>query len=147
MIAVLNIIFGISSFVKAEESNYKKLNISNDDITLISKTVRAESKGYSYLTKACVTAMILNRLQREDLSDDVEETVFEKGAFLIADKTSISETVSEEELSEYIVLTKLIYEYNIDPTCGAVFCFYENDPDISDFNVTISIEGLVFAKP
>ena len=91
--------------------------------------------------------MILNRMIDPEIPDTVSGVIYEPGAFLAADEESIDEKASPDELEEYIILAKLIYAYGIDPTCGAVFCFFENDPEASDLNITISVEGLVFAKP
>ena len=121
--------------------------LSDDEIVLISKAVRLETQGKSYLSKVCVTAMIFNRIRDSLLPNGVYATVMQKGAFLVADPDTIRKDVSADELEEYTILTELVYKFGIDPTCGALFIMEEGDPDIELFTVTLKVEGLVFAKP
>jgi|GEM_PF-2534336 len=128
-------------------SDYKSLNLSDDDLLLISKAVCADAGNENYLIKACVTSMLLNRISDGFFPNDASSVIFENGALLFADKETVEKIQNDDALLEYTLLTKIIYEYGIDPSCGALFCFMDGDSDIEDFNVTIEIDGLVFAKP
>jgi len=128
-------------------ADYGGLSLSEDDLTLISRAVRAEAKEECYLVKVCVTSMILNRIKDELFPNDAASVVLERGAFRVADRRTICERVDDDELLEYTLLSKLVYENGIDPTCGALFCFTEGDNDADYFNVTIEVDGLYFAKP
>ncbi len=136
-----------ASFAEQYRAEYKDLSLSEKDVALIARAVRAEMPDKSYLTKACVAAMILNRMKDPILHGDAEKTVYAKGAFLYADKEAIDRPVTDEELFEYTTLVKLVVDYGIDPTCGALFCFTEGDENVSRFTVTFEIEGFLFAAP
>jgi len=128
-------------------TEYKSLSLTEEDVKLIAKAVRAEVPNESYLTKACVAAMIMNRMKDPVLGANAADTVYEDGAFLYANKASIDRDVSDEELFEYTALVKLVAEYGIDPTCGALFCFTEGDRAARRFSITLSSDGFLFAKP
>ena len=128
-------------------ANYRPLSLDNGSLELIARAVCVEGEGKSYLAKACIASMILNRMTDETLSRGAGETVYERGAFLRAKRERIDSKLPEGALDECISLVKLVYYFGIDPTCGAIFCFYDGDDDADSFNVTIAVDGLVFAKP
>ena len=136
-----------SSFALCVNDRYKALGLSDGDLELIARAVRAEAAKENCLTKICVASMIMNRLCDGVLPRDAKSAVYEPGAFLFADRKSIDEDAGEDEMLEYETLVILVYEYGIDPTCGALFCFTEDDPEALCFDVTITVGGLSFARP
>ena len=128
-------------------ADYSSLDLTEDDLELVARAVRAETEGENFLIKTCVTSMIFNRLTDPILGCGVEEAVYDGGAFLRADRASIDKEVSDAEIEEYIILAKTVRHYGIDPTCGALFCFRENDCDADYFTVTLEVDGLRFAAP
>lgn len=134
--------------VSAEEHGYTDLGLTDGELILVAKALAAETSGRNYLTKTCVAAMLFNRMKDEVLHRSAQDAVYEQGAFLFTDKTSIDEVDTESKaFEEYRYLVRLVYEYGIDPTCGALFCFEEGDTDAEDFTVTIKTDGLIFAAP
>ena len=130
---------------KCAASGYKELALTDGDIELTARAVRAETDGENFLIKACVTAMIYNRVKDPLMPDSVRGVVFEKGAFTRAARDDIEKDVPQSELEEYTVLARLVYEYGIDPACGALFCYREGAVP-HGCKVTLSVDGLVFAK-
>ena len=143
------IILLISSLVTgaAAAGKYDSLSVSDGDMKLVAAAIYAETEGESYLAKTCVASMIFNRLSDTVMPDTIRECVFEHGAFLRADERSIRHALREEDLSDCLILAELVFTCGIDPTCGALFCLREDDPDVSRLNVTIRVEDRVFAKP
>lgn len=128
-------------------ADYSSLVLSNDDITLIAKAVKAEAENENYLIKTSVCSMILNRLCDSILASDVYSSLHTPGAFLFAAPSSLDKYVSDDELYEYRILVKNVYLHGIDPTCGALFCLRENDPEKWSLTVTLSVDGLIFCRP
>ncbi len=135
-----------SAGAESYRADYKTLSLTEEDLVLASKAVRAEASGENYLVKACVTAMIFNRLSG-DPESGMKGAVYGCRTFLNADTSSIDKDVSEDELYEYTVLAKLVYEYGIDPTCGATLCFDASGKEAYGCEITISVGGRIFAKP
>jgi len=146
-IASIIIILSLSVTASAENySGYRELALSESDIELAARAVRAAAGEENYLVKACVTSMIFNRLRDPAMPDSMEEVIFENGVFLTAAREEIEKEVPPDELEEYTVLARIVYEYGIDPACGALFCFEEGDDVPRRFVITLSVDGKVFAK-
>ncbi|MBR6918049.1 MAG: cell wall hydrolase [Clostridia bacterium] len=128
-------------------ADYSGIELSESDEELIARAVRAEAKDENFLIKICVCSMLFNRMKDEYLPDTAQGTVYEPGAFLFASKESIEKDVDASELKSYLLLVRLICAEGIDPTCGALFCFFDNDPRSDIVTKTIEVDGLVFAKP
>ena len=98
---------------------YKDLELSDEDIELTAKAVRSAAEGKNFLVKAAVTAIIYNRVKDQITADSV------KGAVSCAlpglGFEDPEKDPSSDGLEEYKVLARLVYEYGIDPSCGAVF--------------------------
>ncbi len=146
MIVLLLALVSLSSSpLENAPSRYKELALSDGEIELAARAVRAETDGENFLIKACVTAMIFNRLNDVLMPNDMRAVVFEKGAFTRATRDEIEKEVSPDELEEYVVLARLVYEYGIDPACGALFCFEGEDDLPPGYRITLSVDGFVFA--
>ena len=122
------------------------LSLTEEEIELTARAVRAKTGGENFLIKTCVTAMIFNRLKDPSMPDSIKGVVFD-GAFLTASGEDAGEEIPCEELEEYVVLAKLVSFYGIDPACGATFCFTGGEPVPENFVVTLSSGNFVFAKP
>ena len=148
MIASIIIILVLSVTASAEGlSGYRELALSEDDLAIAARAVRAAAGDENYLIKACLTSMIFNRLKDPAMPDRMEDVIFENGVFLGAPREEIEKEVPQSELEEYTVLARTVYEYGIDPACGALFCFEEGDDVPLRYTVTLSVDGKVFAKP
>ena len=132
----------------AEKDKYASLSLTDGELTLVAKALAAECAGKNFLTKTCVAAMLFNRMTDEVLRRSAHDAVYERGALLFANEDSIdSVDTGDEAFCEYYYLARIVYNYGIDPTCGALFCFKEDDPDAADFTVTIKTDHLLFAAP
>ncbi|MBQ7670936.1 MAG: hypothetical protein IJS45_09485 [Clostridia bacterium] len=132
----------------ADKDKYLSLSLTDDELTLVAKALAAETAGKNYLTKTCVAAMLFNRMADGVLKRSAHDAVYESGALLFADGDAIDSVDTEDgAFEEYLYLARIVYKYGIDPTCGALFCFTEDDPDAGCFTVTIKTDGLIFASP
>lgn len=147
IIAMLILSLAVRQTAVSHAAEYTSLSLTDEDIDLIARAVCAEAGEEDHIIKACVASMIMNRLQDPAFPDSVDETVYERGAFLFAKRENIDCDLPEADLFDCRILTKIIYTYGIDPTCGALFCFTDGDPDADDMNVTVKFDGFVFAKP
>ena len=142
-ISLIIIILTVFAAAQNSAACYKDLALSDDDVVLTAKAVREYADGKNFLVKAAVTAMIYNRIGDPALPSDVEGALSCPRPALVPSPG----VVPYDMLEEYVVLAKLVRDYGIDPTCGAVFCFVEGDPAARGYDVTLILDGLVFAKP
>ncbi|MBR0302402.1 MAG: hypothetical protein IJQ80_00975, partial [Clostridia bacterium] len=140
------LIFSSSQSVMASP-NYRALALDEESLDLVSRAVCVEGDGKSCLAKACIASMLFNRMSDEYLSRSATEAVYESGALIRAEKEDVDAPISPDALYECRTLVRLVYYFGIDPTCGALFCFCDGDPEADQFFVTISLDGLVFAAP
>lgn len=96
----------------------KAYYISNDDISLMSQIVHAESRGEPYDGKVAVASVILNRLVSPDFPNSVAGVIKQKNAFSCVKNGKIHITPDNESYRAVLDALK-----GKDPTSKAVF-FY-----------------------
>ena len=102
------------------------MNLSDDQINLLSKLVAAEARGESYEGQVAVAAVVLNRVQDSRFPDSIEGVIYQKNAFSVVKNGYISTERTEE--SDKAVKDAL---YGNDPTNNAIYFW---NPDISTCN-------------
>ena len=102
------------------------MNLSDEQINLLSKLVAAEARGESYEGQVAVAAVVLNRVQDSRFPDSIEGVIYQKNAFSVVRNGYIKAERTEE--SDKAVKDAL---YGNDPTNNAIYFW---NPDISTCN-------------
>lgn len=115
---------------EAEKEDTEKcqqvMNLSDEQINLLSKLVAAEARGESYEGQVAVAAVVLNRVQDSRFPDSIEGVIYQKNAFSVVRNGYIKAERTEE--SDKAVKDAL---YGNDPTNNAIYFW---NPDISTCN-------------
>lgn len=134
------------SEVQAIKTTQRKelLNISNEDLLLLSKVVASEARGESYEGQIAVAAVVINRVLDPRFPNTIEGVIYQKNAFSVVNDGSINMEPTE---SAYKAAQDALY--GSDPTNESVYFW---NPDIATCNwiKTLSphmrIGNHVFAK-
>ena len=72
------------------------MNLSDEQINLLSKLVAAEARGESYEGQVAVAAVVLNRVQDSRFPDSIEGVIYQKNAFSVVRNGYIKAERTEE---------------------------------------------------
>lgn len=133
--------------VNKQEQNVAKkevINLSDNDLMLLSKLVAGEARGESYEGQVAVAAVVINRVLDPRFPDSIEEVIYQKNAFSVVLDGSINRTPTDSAC-------KAAKEalYGTDPTHKAVYFW---NPEIATckwinrLNPYLRIGNHVFAK-
>lgn len=110
-----------------ENTNQKQvINLTDEQLNLLSKLIAAEARGESYEGQVAVAAVVLNRVQDERFPDSIEGVIYQKNAFSVVKNGYIYENATEES---YKAAKDALY--GNDPTNNAIYFW---NPDISTCN-------------
>ena len=131
--------------IKLLKQNKKEvINITNDDLLLLSKLVTGEARGESYEGQVAVAAVVINRVQDPRFPNTIKDVIYQKNAFSVVNDGSINMQPTESAYNAAIDAL-----YGKDPTNKAVFFW---NPDIATckwiktLNPYLKIGNHVFAK-
>lgn len=131
--------------IKLVKQNKKEvINITNDDLLLLSKLVTGEARGESYEGQVAVAAVVINRVQDPRFPNTIKDVIYQKNAFSVVNDGSINMQPTESAYNAAIDAL-----YGKDPTNKAVFFW---NPDIATckwiktLNPYLKIGNHVFAK-
>ena len=120
------------------------INITNEELLLLSKLVTGEARGESYEGQVAVAAVVLNRVKDSRFPDSIEGVIYQKNAFSVVRDGYINAQPTEES---YKAAKDALY--GNDPTNDAIYFW---NPDISTcnwintLNPHLRIGNHVFAK-
>lgn len=131
--------------IKSVKQNKKEvINITNDDLLLLSKLVTGEARGESYEGQVAVAAVVINRVQDPRFPNTIKDVIYQKNAFSVVNDGSINMQPTESAYNAAIDAL-----YGKDPTNKAVFFW---NPEIATckwiktLNPYLKIGNHVFAK-
>ena len=131
--------------IKSVKQNKKEvINITNEDLLLLSKLVTGEARGESYEGQVAVAAVVINRVKDARFPNSIKDVIYQKNAFSVVNDGSINMQPTE---SAYNAAIEALY--GKDPTNKAVFFW---NPDIATckwiktLNPYLKIGNHVFAK-
>ena len=131
--------------IKSVKQNKKEvINITNDDLLLLSKLVTGEARGESYEGQFAVAEVIINRVQDPRFPNTIKDVIYQKNAFSVVNDGSINMQPTE---SAYSAAQDALY--GNDPTNNAIYFW---NPDIATcnwiktLNPYMRIGNHVFAK-
>ena len=131
--------------IKSLKQNKKEvINITNEDLLLLSKLVTGEARGESYEGQVAVAAVVINRVKDPRFPNSIKDVIYQKNAFSVVNDGSINMEPTE---SAYNAAIEALY--GKDPTDKAVFFW---NPDIATckwiktLNPYLKIGNHVFAK-
>ena len=102
------------------------VNLTSEQISLLSRVVEGEARGESYEGQVAVAAVVLNRIKDSRFPNTIEEVVYQKNAFSIVQDGAINNeptTSSKKAAIEAL--------YGQDPTNQAIYFW---NPDIATCN-------------
>lgn len=120
------------------------INITNEELLLLSKLVTGEARGESYEGQVAVAAVVINRVKDPRFPNSIKDVIYQKNAFSVVRDGSINMQPTE---SAYNAAREALYGQ--DPTNKAVFFW---NPDIATckwiktLNPYLRIGNHVFAK-
>lgn len=120
------------------------INITNEELLLLSKLVTGEARGESYEGQVAVAAVVINRVRDSRFPDTIKDVIYQKNAFSVIDDGSINMQPTE---SAYNAAREALYGY--DPTNKAIYFW---NPEIATckwiktLNPYMKIGNHVFAK-
>lgn len=106
-----------------EEEPKEVINITNEQLYLLSKLVSSEARGESYEGQVAVAAVVINRVRDPRFPDTIEEVIYQKNAFSVVGNGQIYKDPTD---SAYKAAREALY--GKDPTNGAIFFW---NPDIA----------------
>ena len=132
MLISTNLIYSNNLDINSNENSYptqaqtvkqqKKevINITNEELLLLSKLVAGEARGESYEGQVAVGAVILNRVKSSKFPNSIAGVIYQPGAFTAVDDGQINEPIAEGST----VLKAAQDALNgWDPTNGAIYYF------------------------
>lgn len=120
------------------------INITNEELLLLSKLVTGEARGESYEGQVAVAAVVINRVKDSRFPNTLEGVIYQKNAFSVVKNGKIN---AEPTSSTYRAAQEALY--GNDPTNDAIYFW---NPDISTcswintLNPYLRIGNHVFAK-
>lgn len=136
-----------ASSVKVETMKQQKkevINITNEELLLLSKLVTGEARGESYEGQVAVAAVVINRVKDPRFPNSIKDVIYQKNAFSVVKDGSINMQPTE---SAYTAAQEALY--GNDPTNEAIYFW---NPDIATcqwiktLNPYMRIGNHVFAK-
>lgn len=120
------------------------INITNEELLLLSKLVTGEARGESYEGQVAVAAVVINRVKDPRFPNSIKDVIYQKNAFSVVKDGSINMQPTE---SAYTAAQEALY--GSDPTNRAIYFW---NPDIATckwiktLNPYMRIGNHVFAK-
>ena len=120
------------------------INITNEELLLLSKLVTGEARGESYEGQVAVAAVVINRVKDPRFPNTIKDVIYQKNAFSVVKDGSINMQPAE---SAYTAAQDALY--GNDPTNNAIYFW---NPDIATcnwiktLNPYMRIGNHVFAK-
>ena len=120
------------------------INITNEELLLLSKLVTGEARGESYEGQVAVAAVVINRVKDPRFPNSIKDVIYQKNAFSVVKNGSINLQPTE---SAYSAAQDALY--GKDPTDKAIYFW---NPDIATckwiktLNPYMRIGNHVFAK-
>ena len=120
------------------------INITNEELLLLSKLVTGEARGESYEGQVAVAAVVINRVKDPRFPNTIKDVIYQKNAFSVVKNGKIN---AEPTSSTYRAAQEALY--GNDPTNDAIYFW---NPDISTcswintLNPYLRIGNHVFAK-
>lgn len=102
------------------------LNITNEELLLLSKLITGEARGESYEGQIAVAAVVINRVKDSRFPNTIRDVIYQKNAFSVVNDGSINMQPTE---SAYKAAQEALY--GNDPTDDAVYFW---NPDIATCN-------------
>lgn len=111
--------------VKTNSKEQKRavINLTNEEILLLSKLVTSEARGESYEGQIAVAAVVINRVKDSRFPNSIEDVIYQKNAFSVVKDGSINMNPTDEA---YKAAQDALY--GEDPTGKAVYFW---NPDIA----------------
>ena len=136
----------ISDVQMQSTNHYKKevINITNEELLLLSKLITGEARGESYEGQVAVAAVVINRVKDERFPNSIEDVIYQRNAFSVVNDGSINMSPTE---SAYKAARDALY--GLDPTNKSVYFW---NPEIATckwiktLNPHMRIGNHVFAK-
>lgn len=136
----------ISDVQMQSTNHYKKevINITNEELLLLSKLITGEARGESYEGQVAVAAVVINRVKDERFPNSIEDVIYQRNAFSVVNDGSIN--MSPTESACKAARDAL---YGLDPTNKSVYFW---NPEIATckwiktLNPHMRIGNHVFAK-
>ena len=135
------------SSIQVENLSQQKkevINITNEELLLLSKLVTGEARGESYEGQVAVAAVVINRVKDPRFPNSIKDVIYQKNAFSVVKNGSINLQPTE---SAYSAAQDALY--GKDPTDKAIYFW---NPDIATckwiktLNPYMRIGNHVFAK-
>ena len=127
-----------------KQQNKEVINITNEELLLLSKLVTGEARGESYEGQVAVAAVVINRVKDPRFPNTIRDVIYQKNAFSVVKDGSINMQPTE---SAYTAAQEAVY--GSDPTNRAINFW---NPDIATckwiktLNPYMRIGNHVFAK-
>ena len=127
-----------------KQQNKEVINITNEELLLLSKLVTGEARGESYEGQVAVAAVVINRVKDPRFPNTIRDVIYQKNAFSVVKDGSINMQSTE---SAYTAAREALY--GNDPTNRAIYFW---NPDIATckwiktLNPYMRIGNHVFAK-
>ena len=127
-----------------KQQNKEVINITNEELLLLSKLVTGEARGESYEGQVAVAAVVINRVKDPRFPNSIKDVIYQKNAFSVVKNGSINLQPTE---SAYSAAQDALY--GKDPTDKAIYFW---NPDIATckwiktLNPYMRIGNHVFAK-
>ena len=129
---------------KLKQQKKEVINITNEELLLLSKLVTGEARGESYEGQVAVAAVVINRVKDPRFPNTIKDVIYQKNAFSVVKDGSINLQPTE---SAYTAAQEALY--GSDPTNNAIYFW---NPDIATcswiktLNPYMRIGNHVFAK-
>ena len=127
-----------------KQKKLEVINITNEELLLLSKLVTGEARGESYEGQVAVAAVVINRVKDPRFPNSIKDVIYQKNAFSVVKNGSINLQPTE---SAYSAAQDALY--GKDPTDKAIYFW---NPDIATckwikkLNPYMRIGNHVFAK-
>ncbi len=111
---------------KQELKEKQVVNITNDELILLSRLIAGEARGESYEGQLAVAAVVINRVKDERFPNNIKDVIYQKNAFSVVKNGQININPTESSI-------KAAQEalYGKDPTNDAIYFW---NPDIATCN-------------
>ncbi len=106
-----------------KEERKEVLNITNEELLLLSKLITGEARGESYEGQIAVAAVVINRVKDSRFPDNIKDVIYQRNAFSVVRDGSINMQPTE---SAYKAAQEALY--GTDPTNKAIYFW---NPDIA----------------
>jgi len=109
-----------------KQQKVEVINITNEELLLLSKLVTGEARGESYEGQVAVAAVVINRVRDPRFPNSIKDVIYQKNAFSVVKNGSIDLQPTE---SAYNAAQDALY--GNDPTNNAIYFW---NPDIATCN-------------